>query len=220
MRFEKSNAKIAFDVRFAPRRIVGGGAFSFRETRISMPTAKKEATIEELRERIAAAKNLFFTNYAGLTVEEITKLRIELRKSGDSYAVIKNTLFSIAAGQEKATALEAFLAGPTGVVFAGEDPVAPAKAIKTFSDSTKPLEVKAAWIDGKVVDAAQVNVLASLPPKIELLGRLVGSLKSPLFGLVYVLSGNQSGLVRVLNAIREQRDRPDSPGAAAAPTPA
>ncbi len=170
-----------------------------------MPTAKKEATIEELRERIAAAKNLFFTNYAGLTVAEVTKLRSELRKSGDTYAIIKNTLFSIAAGEEVAKPLESFLAGPTGVVFAGADPVAPAKALKTFSDSTKPLEIKAAWIDGKVVDAAQVGILASLPPKIELLSRLVGSLKSPLFGLVYVLSGNQSGLVRALNAIREQK---------------
>jgi large subunit ribosomal protein L10 len=161
------------------------------------------------------SKNLFFTNYAGLTVEEITKLRTELRKSGDSYAVVKNTLFSIAAGEEVAKSLEAFLAGPTGVVFAGADPVAPAKALKTFSDSTKPLEVKAAWIDGKVVDAQQVNMLAALPPKIELLGRLVGSLKSPLFGLVYVLSGNQSGLVRVLNAIREQKS-----GAGESPSPA
>ena len=60
----------------------------------SMPTAKKEATIEELRERLGASKNLFFTNYAGLTVEDITKLRNELRKDGNTYGVVKNTLFS------------------------------------------------------------------------------------------------------------------------------
>jgi large subunit ribosomal protein L10 len=170
-----------------------------------MPTAKKEATIEELRQRIAGSKNLFFTNYAGLTVEEISKLRNELRKSGDSYAVIKNTLFSIAAGDDIAKKLEAHLSGPTGVVFAGADPVAPAKALKTFSDTVKPLTVKAAWIDGLVADAKQVNALAALPPKIELLSRLVGTLKSPMSGLVMVLSGNQSGLVRALNAIREQK---------------
>ncbi|MFN2461906.1 MAG: 50S ribosomal protein L10 [Candidatus Velthaea sp.] len=170
-----------------------------------MPTAKKEATIEELRQKLAGAKNLFFTNYAGLTVGEITKLRAELRKDGSTYAVIKNSLFSIAAGKDVAQALEAYLSGPTGVVFAGEDPVGPAKALKTFSDGTKPLAVKAAWIDGKVADTAQVNVLAALPPKPELLGKLVGSLKSPLYGLVMVLSGNQSGLVRALNAIREQK---------------
>ena len=171
-----------------------------------MPTAKKEATIEELRQKLAGAKNLFFTNYAGLTVEEITKLRTELRKDGSTYAVIKNTLFSIAAGDTVAKELEAYLAGPTGVVFAGEDPIAPAKALKTFSDGTKPLEVKAAWIDGKVVDAKQVAALAALPPKNELIAKLLGSLKSPLYGLVTVLSGNQSGLVRALNAIREQKE--------------
>ncbi|MGB8266122.1 MAG: 50S ribosomal protein L10 [Candidatus Velthaea sp.] len=170
-----------------------------------MPTAKKEATIEELRRKIAGSKNLFFTNYAGLTVAEITKLRTELRKDGSTYAVVKNTLFTIAAGKDVAQQVEAFLAGPTGIVFAGADPVGPAKALKTFHDDHKKVEVKAAFIDGKVVDASQVAALAALPPKIELLARLVGSLKSPLYGLVTVLSGNQSGLVRVLNAIREQK---------------
>jgi large subunit ribosomal protein L10 len=170
-----------------------------------MPTAKKEATIEELRERIAGAKNLFFTNYAGLSVQEITKLRSELRKDGSTYGVVKNTLFKRAVGEDLAAQLEAILAGPTGVVFAGEDPVAPAKAIKTFSDQTKQVDVKAAFIEGKLVDAAQVQALAALPSKQELLAKLVGSLSSPMRGLVYVLSGNQSGLVRALNAIREKK---------------
>ncbi|MBV8601336.1 MAG: 50S ribosomal protein L10 [Candidatus Eremiobacteraeota bacterium] len=170
-----------------------------------MPTAKKEATIEELRERIKNSQSLFLTNYAGLTVGEITKLRGELRKDGNTYAVVKNTLFKRAAGEDLAKLLEEFLAGPTGIVFAGSDPVAPAKALKQFSDATKPVEVKAAYIDGQVVDKAQVNVLASLPPRTELLAKLVGSLASPMRGLVTVLSGNQSGLVRVLDAIREKK---------------
>ena len=83
-----------------------------------MPTAKKEATIEELREKIASAKNLFFTNYQGLTVEQITKLRNELRKDGSTYGVVKNTLFRRAASEELAAQLDAVLAGPTGIVFA------------------------------------------------------------------------------------------------------
>ena len=172
-----------------------------------MPTAKKEATIEELRQKLGASKNLFFTNYAGLTVEEITKLRNELRKDGtSSYGVVKNTLFSIAAGDDLASKFEAYLAGPTAIVFAGDDPVAPAKALKTFGDANKPIDIKAAYIDGRIVDAKGVAQLAALPPKIELLARLVGSLKSPLYGLVTVLSGNQGGLVRVLNSIREQKE--------------
>ncbi|MFZ1016656.1 MAG: 50S ribosomal protein L10 [Candidatus Cybelea sp.] len=175
-----------------------------------MPTARKEAAIGALSEKLAAAKNLFFTDYAGLTVEEITKLRGELRKDGNTYAVVKNTLFRIAAG-DLASQLEDVLAGPTGVVFAGVDPVAPAKALKTFNDHVNKISVKAAYIDGKLVDAKAVDVLAKLPPKIDLLAKLVGTLANPLRGLVTVLSGNSSGLVRVLNAIREQKE-------AAAPT--
>ena len=169
-----------------------------------MPTARKEAAIGELAKRLAAAQSLFLTDYAGLTVAEITKLRGELRKDGNTYAVVKNTLFRIAAG-DLAAQLETFLAGPTGIVFAGEDPIAPAKALKTFSDNVKKVAVKAAYIDGRVVDAKQVDILAKLPPKLELIAKLVGTLANPLRGLVTVLSGNQSGLVRVLNAVREQK---------------
>jgi large subunit ribosomal protein L10 len=169
-----------------------------------MPTARKEAAIGELAKRLAASQTLFLTDYAGLTVSEISKLRGELRKDGSSYAVVKNTLFRIAAG-DLAAQLESFLAGPTGIVFAGPDPIAPAKALKTFSDSVKKVAVKAAYIDGRVVDAKQVDILAKLPPKLELVAKLVGTLANPLRGLVTVLSGNQSGLVRVLNAVREQK---------------
>lgn len=171
-----------------------------------MPTAKKSAAISELKDRISGSGNLFFTNYAGLTVEEITRLRGELRKDGSSYAVAKNTLFSIAAGDELAKQLEQFLHGPTAIVFAGNDPVAPAKALKKFSDDVKPVEVKAAYIEGRVVDAAAVKALAVLPSREELIAKMVGSIASPLRGLVTVLSGNQRGLVRALNAIREQKE--------------
>jgi large subunit ribosomal protein L10 len=83
--------------------------------------------------------------------------------------------------------------------------VAPAKALKTFSDTVKKVGIKAAYIDGQIVDARHVEILAKLPPKIELLASLVGTLANPLRGLITVLSGNQSGLVRALNAIREQK---------------
>jgi len=171
-----------------------------------MPTAKKEATIETLRKRLAAAKHLFFTNYAGLTVEEMTKLRSELRKDGSAatYAVVKNSLFALAAGEDLARQLEAHLAGPTGIVFAGEEPVAPAKAIKHCADRVKLLDVTIAYVDGKLVDKAHVAVLAALPSKPALQATLLGMFTSPLRGLVGVLSADRGGLVRVLNA-RAQR---------------
>ncbi|HEY1681088.1 MAG TPA: 50S ribosomal protein L10 [Candidatus Tumulicola sp.] len=169
-----------------------------------MPTARKETSVQELRERLAGSPNLFLTDYQGLTVEDITRLRGELRKDGNSYAVVKNTLFRIA-GADVAKELDAYLSGPTGIVFAGSDPVAPAKALRTFSEATKKLSVKAAWIDGRIASAAEVDILSKLPPRVELLARLVGSIASPIRGLLTVLSGNQSGLVRALNAIREQK---------------
>ncbi len=169
-----------------------------------MPIAKKDRTIDELRARLADSKYLFFTNYAGLTVEDITRLRTELRKDGASYAVVKNTLFSIAAGDELAKKFESFLAGPTGVVFSADDPVAPAKALKAFNDDVKPLPVKAGYVDGSMIDAAQVNVLASLPAKAELQAKVLGLLASPLRGLVGVLAANPSGFVRVLSAREKQ----------------
>jgi large subunit ribosomal protein L10 len=169
-----------------------------------MPTTRKEASVGELAEKLAGAQSLFLTDYAGLTVAEITKLRGELRKDGNTYSVVKNTLFKIAAG-DLASRLESYLAGPTGVVFAGADPIAPAKALKTFSDTVKRIAVKAAYIDGQVVDAKQVEQLAKLPPRIDLIANLVGTLANPIRGLVTVLSGNQGGLVRVLERIREQK---------------
>jgi large subunit ribosomal protein L10 len=175
-----------------------------------MPTVRKDTAVKELRERLAAAENLFFTDYAGLTVGEITRLRGELRKGGNTYSVVKNTLFRIAAG-DVATQLENVLAGPTGVVFAGSDPIAPAKALKAFSDNVKKIGIKAAYIDGRVVSSAEIEALALLPSRSELAAKLVGSLASPLRGFVTVLSGNLSGLARALNAVREQRETAQTP---------
>lgn len=180
------------------------GAFFVSVRKHCMPTAKKEASIVELRERLTNAKALFFTDFTGMTVAEFTRLRNDLRKDGSCYAVVKNTLFSIAAGEEIAKQFEAHFAGPTAVVFAAEDPVAPAKALKKFTDDAKKLSVKAAYVDGKYVGAAEVAALASMPPKIELQGMLLGLLASPLRNFASVLAANPSGFVRVLSAREKQ----------------
>jgi large subunit ribosomal protein L10 len=170
-----------------------------------MPTAKKAAEIEALRERLAASPNLFLTDFSGLSVAETSRLRNALRKDGATYTVVKNSLFSIAAGAEIAKRLETYLAGPTAVVFTPGDPAASAKALSAFAAETKKLEVKAGFIEGEVLDAATVGVLATLPSRLELLTRLVSTLAGPMRGLVTVLSGNQRGLVRVLDQIRQQK---------------
>jgi len=188
-----------------------------------MPTAKKEATITELRERLGGSKHLFFTNYAGFSVDEVTKLRSELRKDGSTYAVVKNSLFSIAAGDDLAKQLEGVLAGPTGVIFSN-DPVAPARAIKQFSTDVRPLQVKAAYVDGQILGAEAINALASLPSKAELQAKVLGLLVSPMAKFVGLMGANQGGFVRVLSAREKQFAESlaagSTPAAAAGSSPA
>ncbi|TAM62165.1 50S ribosomal protein L10 [bacterium] len=169
-----------------------------------MPTAKKDATIEALRERMSQTRNVFLTDFRGLTVGEISKLRRALGKGGASYGVVKNTLFTKAA-PEIAGQLEAYLHGPTAIVFAGEDVVAPAKALQSFIDETKRLEVKAAIVDGRVIGKAEVEQLSKLPSLDELRAQLVGVLVAPLQNLVSTLSGKQTELAGVLESLAEKK---------------
>ena len=170
-----------------------------------MPTQKKEEAIARLRERVDATKNLFFTDMRGLTVGEMQTLRRELRKESSSYAVVKNTLFSKALSEERRAALASILAGPTGVAFVDDDPIGAAKALTQFAAESKKLQIKGAIIDGRLYEPAEVASLAKLPRRPELLGKLVGALKSPMYGLVYVLAGNTRKLVQLLEAIRVKK---------------
>lgn len=169
-----------------------------------MPTAKKDAKIEELRARTAQARNLFLTDFRGLTVGEISKLRRALGKGGASYGVVKNTLFTKAV-PEIAAQLEAYLQGPTAIVFAGEDVVGPAKALQSFVDETKKLEIKAGLVDGRVIGKGEVQQLSKLPGLDELRAQLVGVLVAPLQNLVSTLSGKQTELAGVLESLAEKK---------------
>ncbi len=167
-----------------------------------MPTPKKDAAIKGLRDRIDGSRNVFFTDFRGLTVGELRTLRNALRKESIAYSVIKNTLFGIALGDERRAQLSSILEGPTGVAFAGNDPVSAAKALTHFAAESKKLRIKAALVDGDFYDAPKVEALSKVPPRTELLAKLVRSLQSPMYGLVAVLGGNQRKLVLLLEAIR------------------
>jgi len=170
-----------------------------------MPTEKKNEAIEQLKERLKSSPNLFFTDFRGLTVMELRTLRNALRKESAAYSVVKNTLFGIAIGSEKRAALKTVLDGPTGVAFVGKDPIGAAKALTQFAADSKKLQIKAAIVDGLVIDKKQVEALSKIPPRNELLARLVGSLRSPIQRLQNALTGNQRKLVYVLHAIHQQR---------------
>jgi len=178
-----------------------------------VPTEKKNEAIERLKERIAKHPNVFFTDFRGLTVGELRTLRVALRKESTAYAIVKNTLFGIAIGSERRAQLKSVLEGPTGIAFAGADPVGAAKALTQFANDSKKLQIKAAIVDGKVFDTKQIEQLSKVPPRSQLLARLVGSLHSPIQRLHSAFTGNQRKLVYALHALHEQRSASETPTA-------
>jgi len=170
-----------------------------------MPTEKKNEAIDELKQRLSANPNVFFTDFRGLTVTELKTLRRALRKESVTYTVVKNTLFGKALGDERRAELAKVLEGPTAVAFVGADPVGAAKALTQFAYDSKKLQIKAAIVDGHVIDRAQIDALSKVPPRLELLARLVGSVRSPIYRLHSSMSGHYRKLVYVLHAIHVQR---------------
>lgn len=167
---------------------------------------KKEELVQELVDRLGRAKSVVFTDYRGLTVEELNEVRNELRKQGIEYKVLKNTLFKIAA-KEANLDVELENAGghPIAAAFGYEDEVAPARVVNAYASKNEKLEILGGVLEGKEINAIMVKSLAKLPSREELYGKLVGTLAAPMSGMVNVLQGNIRGLVNVLNAVKDQK---------------
>ena len=149
---------------------------------------KKQAEVEALAEKIQNSVSGVLVQYQGITVEDDTKMRAALRKAGVEYAVIKNSITGRACDKVGYSDMKPYLEGMTALAISKEDAIAPAKILKEFDDKVESFQIKAGYIDGKVVDAETVKQLASIPAKEVLLGRLLGSLKSPLCKLCAVLN--------------------------------
>jgi large subunit ribosomal protein L10 len=134
-----------------------------------MPTPKKFQEVEEITEILKNSSLTILTNYRGLSVTQMQNFRRELRESGASFRVVKNTLTGIAADNADMSDIRAFLEGPTAIVTSGDDPVGPAKATREFVRTSRILEVKAGVLDGSLIPASEVERLATLPSREELL---------------------------------------------------
>lgn len=170
-----------------------------------MPRAAKTEAVRKIKEKISRAQGLVLTDFRGLNVPELEALRDGLRKTNAEYNVVKNTLLEIAAAEIGIDSLEAYLVGPTAVAIGYDDPIAPAKVIQDFIRQYRKLEVKGGIIDGRVVDAATIKALADLPGRPELIAQVVGGVRSPLYGLVGVLSALPRNLASVLDQIRQKQ---------------
>ena len=140
-------------------------------------------------------------DYSRLRVGDMTVLRKVLREKGVEFRVIKNTLAYLAADAAGKPEIKGIVEGPTGLAFGYGDPTEPAKALSDFIRRTRsPLKIRGGAMDGRSLTAQEVNTLATLPSREQLVARLLGQLQGPISGLVYVLNAPISGLARVLQA--------------------
>ena len=160
---------------------------------------QKKQVVNEMVEKFKAASAGVFVDYRGLTVEEDTELRRKFREAGVEYKVVKNTLTSRAAKEVGLEALDPILNGPTALAMSVDNPVAPAKIIAEFAKKHEALEVKAGFMDGAVMSVAEVNTLAATPTREELLAKMMGSMKSPISGLVRLLNSIVEGGVEMVD---------------------
>jgi large subunit ribosomal protein L10 len=171
-----------------------------------MKRSEKEQIVTEVTEVASRASGLFFTDFTGLTVEQATELRREFRKSGVEYRVAKNTL--VRKALENLTGYDKVydrLVGPTGVAFAFDDAVAPAKIIKKFSDKHGKLGLKVCVIEKQVYDGARLDDLAKLPTRKELMAGVLGTIQSPLAGVPTVLNAVLRDLVSVIDEVGKKK---------------
>ncbi|MCL1857617.1 MAG: 50S ribosomal protein L10 [Oscillospiraceae bacterium] len=174
-----------------------------------MPNAK---VLEEKKQLVANLADKFknsaagvLVDYQGINVEQDTKLRVELREAGVDYFVFKNTLARLAVKECGFDELLPVLEKMTAIAVSVKDPVAPAKILTSYAAKIETFNIKAGFVDGTVIDAQSVKQLATLPSKEELVAKILGSLQSPIYGLVNVLNGNLRGLACVLQAICEKK---------------
>jgi len=164
----------------------------------------KQRIVEQLHAAWSESSAGIVTHYRGLTVAEMGDLRTRLHKADVSFQVVKNTLARRAAEGTDFKAAEELFTGPVAIAYGG-DPVAMAKAIADFAKEHEALEIKGGVLDGKFMDADGVKRLASLPTREELLAKLLGSMQSPISGFVRTLAEVPGSFVRVLAAIRDQK---------------
>ena len=153
----------------------------------------KQPIVAEISENIKGAQSVVLVDYRGLTVEQDTRLRKELREAGVVYKVYKNTMMNFAFKGTEFEALTEYLEGPSAVAISTTDATAPARILAKFAKDAKALEIKAGVVEGTVYDAAGMTAIASIPSREILLGRLLGSMQSPI-----------ANLARVLNQIAEK----------------
>lgn len=170
-----------------------------------MRREKKKEVVQELADKLSRCNIAITTDYRGLSVAEMTELRRQLRQAGIEYRVIKNTLAGFAAQEAGKMGLTSVIEGPTAIAFSYEDITTPAKALVDYIRSSKSeLKIRGGLLNQRVLSASEVTTLATLPPREELVAKLLGAMQGNILSLVRVLNANIAGFLGLLNARMKQ----------------
>lgn len=169
-----------------------------------MPSTAKVDAIASMKEALEGVEYMWVVDYRGLTVKEIQELRGKIREVGATTKVYKNTLMHIAAEELGLPNMDEILEGPSAFIFGGEDPVASAKAIKDFAKDHDAMAIKGGVMDNQFMNASQVQAIADLPSREEMIAKVVGCLANPLTQIVRVLNAPMQGFAQVVKQVSEQ----------------
>lgn len=167
--------------------------------------SEKVEAVSELHEKFARAVSAVLADFRGLTVQEITDLRQQLRDASLELAVVKNTLARLAVQETAFEKLSPYLKGPTSITFSYRDSVAPAKVLSAYGRRQPKLAVRAGLFEGELVPAEKIAEIADLPPRDVILAQALAAMQGPLAGLVGTLEGVLRTLIGTLQAIHDKK---------------
>lgn len=171
-----------------------------------MKRPEKEKIVEQVAEKMKRAQAVYFTEFQGMTVEQSQALRNELRKAGIEYKVVKNTLIKKAIERANLSdKLFSVLKNTTAIAFGYDDPIAPAKILKKFSEENDKLKFKGASVNGQVFDHTQLATIASMTNKAENIGKAIGIINQTIASVPMTINAVMRNLVSVLDQIAKQK---------------
>ncbi len=168
---------------------------------------KKEQLVESYGQELAKAPHVFLMGFEGISVPDATQLRDHVRQVGGSYVVVKNRLVKRAIKGAVLESLEGEFLGTTAAAFGAEDAVGLAKAVTEFAKKVPAIRLKAGLLDGQQVSAQEIEEIAALPSREELIAKLLFMMQSPVSGLVRTLGEVQRQLVVVLDQVRQEKEK-------------
>jgi len=171
-----------------------------------MPSTFNKEQVVALTEKLEKARAIYFTDYLGLDVSSVTELRKIFFEEDIEFHVAKNTLIKLAAENNKIKGLEDFLSGPTALAISYDEPTKPAKVIKKFAKEHDKPEVKGILFEGEVLQNESFDSIASLPSREVLLSHFVGTIQSPLSGVVRILNASMSNMVHLLTNLKDLKN--------------